>query len=353
MKRTMPLRLALVGLLVGTSPALARSETANSPDAGLIEQMKSEGWEAIAGGLLQRRLGAYTVETFAHGVDGLTAFVALQEAGLERLVEQQSSRPTEDAEELSRAIEDSERRVEDTRLLLEMLRAAPPADLGILAQSSGCDVQYGASADAYSLVTTQGVAATASAHFWNNCGYLATTYAYAHAEASQGRGIPKLVVTQTDEKVDRTNATSSASASATGVSPCYAKAVGRVTSSDLGILFERTSEVNVCPEPPTVTISGPTDVYFSSWWDCHQETWTAQVSGGTPGYSYLWEHLTTGQWGTDSSFAVWYCADAYATSDWWDTLKLTVEDSGGMTDSDQIVIHVHSLCEPTPPFWFC
>jgi hypothetical protein len=61
------------------------------------------------------------------------------------------------------------------------------------------------------------------------------------------------------------------------------------------------------PSPPTVSISGPSNIYTDYYNSCATVTWTASASGGTPGYSYNWYIGSTFQ-GSGSQLSQTYCS---------------------------------------------
>lgn len=322
-----------VVLSSGALPAFADSGAREQARKGFVAHMKEEGWQPVAPGVLQRQKGKGKVETFAFGVRGLEWVVRDLESRLDLLLKEQGKSPFEDG---ARLVEDLQGQIEQTRRDLEDVRRSGAPDLSLLTAKSGCDFSYGASADAYPLTAAQGMGATATAYFQNNCGYEGTTYARAAASTSTGGPV------SSSDSDTGTYVASSAAAQSTGSGRCSSSASSSVQSSALGIYFAASDSNSACPQ---LSIGGTAAIEFSSLWDCHVVIWTAEVTGGTPPFSYNWSWYGGSLMEEPGeTLKVAYCGDAYAFNDDDFPLTLTVSDSAGSYQSTSMRVHVYSPC---------
>jgi hypothetical protein len=105
------------------------------------------------------------------------------------------------------------------------------------------------------------------------------------------------------------------------------------TASDGHSSQATKTTIVVYTPPPTVTVNGPTQVvtdYYTS--TCANVTWTSNVTGGAPGYTYKWYLGTdTTVQGTGTSLTKNYC-----TTNGTVTAKVVVTDSQGSTANTTI-----------------
>ncbi|HEX4959854.1 MAG TPA: hypothetical protein VF173_03375 [Thermoanaerobaculia bacterium] len=278
-------------------------------------KMLAEGWKPIAAGVYERQRGPNKVEHMGYGREGLTWTVGELNRQLENLMQEYQTFPSEDLakviDHLSVKIFNAKRELTSSKSLSSITDAVTGAS---------CSICYSATADAYYLTGSQGVAAIADAGFSSNCGYSGDTYAYAYARATTAGGTTN-TVTQEDPHTG-TSVSSHASATANGVSNCASSANSYAQSTGLGIAYTTSDTNSVCPAPEmNVTISGPTYAFGAI---CRTVTWTSTVTGGVAPFSYSWtvDGLSVG---TSSSTSVSYTFCSAETA----SIALTVSDSAG------------------------
>jgi hypothetical protein len=298
--------LSFVSLLGGDR--LWAADTERQQLDQLKAKMQKDGWKEIADGVFERQLGPDKVERLGHGRDGVAWTLGELHRKLESFQLERASYPSE---KLDKIIEDLnlqiakykaalgklDRAAEQAAAAAEQgLEAAVEQDLSSLtsASASCSSICYSATADAYHLTSTQGVAAVANASFNSACGYSGETFAYSYARATLGT----TTTTHTQSDPDSgTSITSSASSTVNGGSvtgiPCYSEASSYALSNALGISYS-TSDVNdsYCPAPPVncapATISGTTYEYFTNF-SCRSRTWSVSLAGGCTASSYQWK----------------------------------------------------------------
>jgi hypothetical protein len=199
-----------------------------------LRQMYAEGWQKVEKGVLQRDTGGGELETFSYGAEGLQWVAQRYKEQVASLERRYDADPSED---LAGLID----QIEGQILLLEgTIDSAPTAESFAGESLAACNVSYGDSygGDSFagSQIGAQGVTATASAYFHNNCGYVGDTFTTAHAEAIAATG--QTSITQSDPKNGGAWIDSYSSASANGSSGCWAWAQGSVTVSALSINYQ-------------------------------------------------------------------------------------------------------------------
>jgi hypothetical protein len=292
-----------LSLIMMARPSMAQVQELK-PEPPLVRQMLQEGWTKVAEGVLQRTSEGGP-ETFTYGEDGLRWTARRLEARLGFLQNEYNAHPSED---LARLIESIKAQLID---LDENLRdGTAQAEVASPDALTDCIIQYGAHANAYGLTGSQapGVGANADANYSTNCGQLGNTYAYAYARATSGTVTTTKI--QEDPKYNGTSLSSAASATAPGNTDCYSEAYARAWSPTLNINYEAGPYYNYsCPNPPATlynSVDGPYDVYTNDYTPCQYVTWTANASGGVPGYSYNWYIGGTYQ-GSGSTLTKRYC----------------------------------------------
>jgi hypothetical protein len=218
---------------------------------------------------------------------------------------------------------------------------------------NGCDVTYGASADAYYRTDVRGVGATASSYFSNNCYAPGHTEAYAYVRATLNGTTSTHSVFDPSDSYSGEYVNSSASWSLQGGPDCYSQASASVNSVQVGLSYSVFDENYQCPPPPpTVTISGLTSTSITGY-TCRTITWTATVSGGVPGYSYAW--YRDGYYvGSGSSYSETFCGDNIAYTQYVN-LSVNVTDSVGSPASDTHTTRINyyrstTTCDPYDPY---
>jgi len=222
-------RLLLFAAALGFSFALSAQEI--KPEPELVRQMLQDGWTKVAEGVLQRTEGQ--VETFTYGEDGLRWTAQKLEARLALLEKEYASNPTE---ELAGVIESLESQLIETNQVLAS--GAARAEVVSPDELADCSVSHlaTAAADPETDASAPGAKANATAYFHANCGQIGSSYAYAHARATQGT--VTTIKIQEDPKYNSSWADSAASASAPGNVDCFSEAYGRAWSPDLNINYE-------------------------------------------------------------------------------------------------------------------
>lgn len=282
--------LGLVTLLGGDR--LWAANPKGQPVDDVKVKMEAEGWQQVADGVFERKLGPNKVEHLGYGREGIAWTIGEISRKLEHLRAEQEAYPSE---KLAEAIDGLTLLLNKTKSNLWNLDqdpAAGPSGLAApLAGPSCSSICYSATADAYYSTSPQFVAAVADATFNSTCGFSGDTYAFAYARATLNG--TTTTVSQSSPQ-SGTSVTSHAVASAYGKEapgiPCYSEASSYAQSSALGISYSTSDVNNECPAPPvqpcTVTITGTSYESFNHP-TCRSRTWTASVSGCTP-FSYQW-----------------------------------------------------------------
>ncbi|HEX6902341.1 MAG TPA: hypothetical protein VF789_21665 [Thermoanaerobaculia bacterium] len=287
--------------MVITGAQLGMAQLLQPQDPQWLLDMYEQGWQKVQEGVLQRSVGEGQIETFTYGEEGLSWTA---ESLKKRIVNLQHTYDQYPSPELADALTDLRNQlgVAITRLSSGQVEE-PDAE-----QMENCDISYGAHANPGFLQgsAAPGVTASASAYFHNNCGYLGNTYADVLVEAATGTVFTHKV--QNDPKYDGTWLDSAASLSLGGSTQCKSTAYARAWSYSLGINYEAGPFDNFsCPPPaPTTSISGPSNVYTDNYYPCADVTWTANPSGGTPGYTYNW-YIGGVYQGSGSQLTKQYC----------------------------------------------
>jgi hypothetical protein len=322
--------LVCLSLLVSQG---VQAKPAGSPWAEMQVRLAAEGWSQTHPGVFERKLGPTKTEHVAYGREGLEWSLGQLAERLTALLSEQDERPTE---QVARAIQELTASLARGERELEALKIGDAEEAASVLAAPSCSISYGASADAYPLTSSQGVGATASAHFSSSCGHVGNTYAEAYGRAKLGTTITTLL--RQDPK-NGTAINSSASVSVSGGSHCESTAYAYTQSSALGI-FWSTSDYNYsCPANLSVAISG-TDYEFFSTLTCRSRTWTSSVAGGTGPYSYQWT-LGSTVVGSGASYTRSVCPSAGSF-----TLNLRVTDANGVvsTDSHSVLVEYERTC---------
>ncbi|HKI03111.1 MAG TPA: hypothetical protein VKK31_14135 [Thermoanaerobaculia bacterium] len=188
-----------------------------------LTQMYAEGWQKVQEGVLQRDTGGGEFETFSYGAEGLQWVVQRYGQQVAYLKSRYDASPSKDLAELIDQLEGQILRLEGDS------DSAPPVESFNGEVLEACTTSYGGDASAGPQTGTQGVTASASAYFHNDCGYLGDTFttAYAHAVAATG----ETTSTHSDPKNGGAWLDSYSSVSANGSTGCDSWAQGSVTVS--------------------------------------------------------------------------------------------------------------------------
>ncbi len=326
--------LGLATLLGGDCLAAAEPDQMDLLKAKLTK----DGWTEVTDGVFERQLGANKVERIGYGWEGFTWTLGELSRKLESLEMEQELYPSA---RLAKIITDLRGQITKSKAVLLALDFDAEQGLSNVVEAvsgpSCSSICYGATADAYGLTATQGVAAVANASFNSSCGYSGDTYAYAYARAT---GASTTIITQSDPD-SGTSVTSSATANVNGDSvsgiPCYSEASAYVQSSALGISYSTSDTNSSCPPVPCgpATISGTSYEFFFNF-TCRSKTWSVSLAGGCTASSYQWKYNGTVV-GTGSTYTRNVCG--YDSSF---TLEATV--NGAYTDSHPVTVDYENPC---------
>lgn len=331
---TLTLCLSLLG---GTTPILAQAE--EKTDEDVLLQLQRQGWKIVKDGVLQRELKAGEVETFVFGVGGFTWKVRDLQAQLRKLRTELRANPTS---ELRKAIASHRKAIVSAQRALALAKSAEEFGEADLSKVS-CTINFSYDATAGGNLDVQGTWANASASFDANCaGFTGQAYAYAFAKTTVDGG-PE---TQTVTKGPRSGANVSASAFATinGGPPCESNSYGEMVSYSLNpSSYSKSASNSTCPQPvgpPTVSVTSTqrSPLVLNAGW-CAEFTWTANISGGTPGYTsnIYWDDYLVAE---GTSYTDVICGE-YPGQTYYFTIRADVVDSAGKTASGSHTTTVH------------
>jgi hypothetical protein len=235
-KRFSVLLLLLSLAILGVSrPGLAGSSSQVPSD--LQDRLEKEGWQSVSPGVMQRTLDTRT-ETLGFGAEGLRFQLIEMKAHLDFLRKELARQPSRELRAAFRAHRAATLRVQAAARKAEAPGGLESVQEGIRAEGADCPVDYDAVVDSFPL--TQGVSASASSSFTNDCGYLGEVYAHAYAKATNAAN-QVATMTQSDPGPGayRTGGTVTAEASAgvNGVKDCYSYSYAEVVNYDLGITY--------------------------------------------------------------------------------------------------------------------
>jgi hypothetical protein len=253
MKR-MSLVFAILCLVILSAGARAGSAQELQPlEPEWLTQMYAEGWQKLQEGVLQRVSEGGKRETFSYGTEGLQWAVQRYEQQVADLKGRYNASPSEDLAELIDHLEGRILRLEGN------IASASSAELFEGEVLEACTVSYGGDASAGPQTGAQGVTASASAFFHNDCGYLSSTFTTAYAQANAATGFTS--VTHNDPKDGGAWLDSYSSASANGSTDCESWAEGSVIVSELNIDYHVDRRQNFSCTPidsiSTYTLDSP------------------------------------------------------------------------------------------------
>jgi hypothetical protein len=336
--------LVLATILMGDRLAAAEPD----PMVQLKAKMTKDGWKEVAQGVFERQLGPNNVERVGFGREGLSWTLGELSRRLASLEQEQELYPSA---KLAKIVDDLRLQVGKTQAALRDLDfEVEKGEKGLsnaieeVTGGSCSSICYNATASAYPLTSSQGVAAVANASFNSACGYSGETYAYAYSRATLGT--TTTTITQSDPD-SGTSVTSSATATSNGGSvsgiPCYSEASSYAQSSALGISYSTSATNSSCPPVActTATIAGTTYEYFA-FPGCRNRTWTVSVNSGCTATSYQWKYNGTVV-GTGSSYTRSVCPGNYSF-----TLEATVNGTLVDTHVVQVVYEPEPMCGGVP-----
>jgi hypothetical protein len=299
-KTCLTLTLALAGTLAAASADAQLQLQANQTLSQQISALRAQGWRETAPGLVQRSRAGFVTETLAYGSEGLAWAIRETDQRLRLALDRSTTKETP---ELLAEIE----------ALSAALAALEAADPGPSANemrntTTNCTFSFGAAADAYATTWVQGVGGSSSSSYSTGCAeYPGSVWASnfgstATGYASWGQGRYG------------TNVSIAGSVNAEGGPDCYSEAFASVNVQGINLFYSAYDNNFTCPTaPPTVSISGLS--FVSIWgYDCAYLTWTANASGGTPGYTYSWT-IDGAYVGGGSSYSQWYCGSDWTYND--------------------------------------
>ena len=213
---------ALLCLAIISAGARAGSAQQVQPlEPEWLSQMDAEGWQKVQEGVLQRVTEGGKIETFSYGAEGMQWVAQRYEQQVAYLQSRYDASPSEDLAEVIDQIEGQILRLEET------IDSAPSPESFHGEALEECTPLYDVEVFAGPQTGVQGVTASASAYFHNDCGILGDTFttAYAHAVSATG----ETTASHSDPKNGGTWLDSYSSASANGSAGCESYAAGSVT----------------------------------------------------------------------------------------------------------------------------
>jgi hypothetical protein len=291
--------LCLAMILISAQVGLAQALQPIQPqEPAWLTQMYAEGWHKVQEGVLQRNSEEGTLETFTYGEEGLRYGIGRLKERVNFLQQLYSQHPST---ELGEAIDRVQNQIAVANANLQFGQVEAPSN----EQMQNCDIAYGAHAYAGALTSSQGVTASSDAYFHNNCGIVGNAYAQVYLQAQTGTVFS--TKTQEDAKYGGTWLDSAAQWSLSGTTNCAANSYAHAWSDSPYLSYDTSAQTNGCPPTPVqVYISGTADLYTDNYSPCQNATWTASVSGGTPGYAIYW-YIGGVYQASGSQFAKQYC----------------------------------------------
>lgn len=217
-----------------------------------LVQMYAEGWQKLQEGVLQKVTEGGKLETFSYGAEGMQWMVQKYEQQVAYLKSQYDASPSADLAELIDQLEGQILRLEGTN------ESVPSAE-----SFNGVEecTNYKVEAFAGPHPGTQGVTASASAYFHEDCGYTADTFTTAYARAADATGT--WTFRHEDPKNGGTWLDSYSSVSAYGWTDCESTADASVTihiPDGLPITYsasQQNSNCNPIDRTSTYTLDSP------------------------------------------------------------------------------------------------
>jgi hypothetical protein len=203
-----------------------------------LRQMYAEGWQKVQEGVLQRVTEGGKRETFSYGAEGMQWAAQRYEQQVADLKSRYDASPSEDLAELIDQFESQILSLEGT------IDSAPSAESFNGEVLEECTPAYEVDVFAGPQTGAQGVTASASAYFHNDCGILGDTFTMASAQATAATG--ETSVTHSDPKNGGAWLDSYSSASANGSNACWSYAAGSVNYPGLPTIYRKEQENFSC-----------------------------------------------------------------------------------------------------------
>jgi hypothetical protein len=315
--------ICLAMIFLSAQPGSAQALQPLQPqEPAWLTQMYAEGWQKVQEGVLQRASEEGTTETFTYGEEGLRWTVEGLKKQIYPLQQLYDKHPSPD---LARNLEILRNQLSVAISRINSGQVETPS----AEQMSNCDFSMAAHVYAEPLppASAPGVTARADASFHSNgCGYIGNTYANVTVEGANGTVFT--FKSQEDPKSGSSWLDSAVQLSLGVSSQCKSTAYARTWSDSPSFGYEATQIINyACPPPPPqpfdVTISGPSNVYTDTYTPCANATWTANATGGYPGYTFYW-YINGAYEGSGSQLTKQYCYTNATVS-----VSVTGYDSGG------------------------
>jgi hypothetical protein len=217
-----------------------------------LTQMYTEGWQKVQEGVLRRVTEGGKLETFGYGAEGMQWVVQSYEERVASLKSRYEASPSEDLAELIDQLEGQILRLKGA------LDSAPSAESFNGEVLEGCTISYDVDVFAGPQTGIQGVTASASAYFHNDCGYLGNIFTTAEAHAISATG--ETTVTHNDPKNGGAWLDSYSSASANGSTDCRSYAAGTVDYPGLSTTYmeeQQNFNCNPIDRVSTYTLDSP------------------------------------------------------------------------------------------------
>lgn len=333
-KKTLPIVLISCLFCLGlANPGIAQEKT----DRDVIAQLQSEGWTIVNDGVLRRERTPNEVETFMFGVKGFNWKLQDLRAQYVKLLAAYRATPTP---ELKQAIANHKKEIASTQRMIQRAREAEKQGLAYDLEKISCSLNFNYNASAGSRTDVQGIWAEGTSGFSGNCGFTGEVYAYATATATMNGG--PVNQTFTDGPRSGSNVSARAYAQVAGGPSCDSYGYGSMTSNNLNpSSYSMATTSTSCSLPPNVIISsGPYTIDLRVSF-CRTLTWGSTVTGGVPGFTYIWT-VDGYQVGTGSSLTMSVCQGDYYGGF---TLGVRATDSIGQWDTDARYV---SVLEPEP-----
>lgn len=321
------LSVPMAAALLSISSACIEPEVAIPEQITFIapEVSPENGWHEYSPGVWERIDDEGHIERIAGGHSGMEWALTRMQATESLLQELHDSEPTKAQAEQLRAIQEQVLDLRD-RLELSGDKSDPVRDFETFESVESCTFEFSADADAYP--GNSGASASASAHWWNNCGHVGHTFTLTSATVngnSTNYVCAKSGATPSDCEVY---------AAESGSGECSSFARASVDVPSVGIYYEVDDENSSCGNSPpnahfTVSHTSGTEPL----WVFFNASSSSDPDGSIVSYSWTFGDGTSGS-GVTTSHTFWQ-AGFYL-------VRLTVTDNQGAKDTYTRIIRVFS-----------